>query len=257
MVTRSAKRNSVGYNGYPGTFRVFEEMMSRTERLLALIQKLRRHRRPVTGRELALEMSVSVRTVYRDLQTLIRQGAPIEGERGIGFILRPGFLLPPLMFRDEEIEALVLGVRWVAQQSDAALARAAQDALAKVTTVLPENLKERAEYAGLYPIPAEARVQDAVDPGALREAIRLERKMRILYRDEKGRESRRVVWPLALAFFERVRVLVAWCEMRSAFRHFRTDRIVAASITQEPLPRRRRMLLREWRSREGIPDGDI
>ncbi len=234
-----------------------KQSMSRAERLLGLIQALRRHRRPVTGRELAREMSVSLRTIYRDLQTLIHQGAPIEGERGIGFILRPGFLLPPLMFRDEEIEALILGSRWVAQQTDQALARAAQDAVAKILTVLPDNLKERAESAGLYPVPAAACALDAVEPGILREAIRLERRLKIVYRNEQGRESTRVVWPLALAFFERIRMLVAWCELREAFRHFRTDRIIYAAITQDRFPRRRRLLLKEWRSQEGVPDPDM
>jgi biotin operon repressor len=106
--------------------------MTRTERLLALIQLFRRYRRPATGRQLADAMGVSLRTVYRDIATLVKQGAPIEGEAGVGFILRPGFLLPPLMFRDEEIEALVLGSRWVAQLPDETLSRAAEDALAKI-----------------------------------------------------------------------------------------------------------------------------
>jgi predicted DNA-binding transcriptional regulator YafY len=231
--------------------------MSRTERLLNLIQTLRRHRRPVTGRELARELSVSLRTIYRDIQTLIRQGAPIDGERGIGFILRPGFLLPPLMFREEEIEALILGSRWVAQQPDTALARAAEDAVTKIVTVLPERLKERAESAGLYPVAASLPAPDAVDPGILREAIRLEHKLRIVYHDEQQRESTRVVWPLALAFFERTRMLVAWCEMRTDFRHFRTDRIVSATITAGRFPRSRRALLREWRNQENIPDRSL
>ena len=211
----------------------------------------------MTGRELAAEMSVSLRTIYRDLRTLVRQGAPIEGERGLGFILRPGFTLPPLMFRDEEIEALVLGARWVSQQSDDALAKAARDAVAKITAVLPENLKERAESAGLYPAQVAPGASDVVDAGILRQAVRLERKLRIVYRDEKGRSTSRVVWPLALAFFERVRMLVAWCEMRTAFRHFRTDRIVSATVTSDPIPRRRRLLLREWRFQEGIPEDDL
>jgi predicted DNA-binding transcriptional regulator YafY len=154
-------------------------------------------------------MSVSLRTIYRDIQTLINQGVRISGERGIGYVMRPGFLLPPLMFRDEEIEALTLGSRWVAQQADKALARAAQDAVAKIMTVLPENLKERVEYAGLFPVPTEDRALDAVEAKVLREAIRLERKLRIVYRDEQGRETTRVIWPVALAFFERIRMLVA------------------------------------------------
>jgi biotin operon repressor/uncharacterized glyoxalase superfamily protein PhnB len=111
--------------------------MTRTERLLALIQLLRRHRRPASGRVLADAMGVSLRTVYRDIATLVGQGAPIEGEAGVGFILRPGFLLPPLMFRDEEIEALVLGSRGVAQLPDQTLSQAAADALAKINSVLP------------------------------------------------------------------------------------------------------------------------
>ncbi|HUK88649.1 MAG TPA: YafY family protein, partial [Terriglobales bacterium] len=188
--------------------------MSRSERLLALIQVLRRHRRPVSGRRLAEELRVSLRTIYRDLATLAQQGAPIEGEAGIGFVLRPGFLLPPLMFRDEELEALVLGSRWVAEQSDAALATAAQDVVAKILAVLPEALKERVEYTALFPVPAEERAQDVVDGKLLREAMRRERKLRLVYRDGQGRKTRRVVWPLALAFYERVRVLVAWCETR-------------------------------------------
>ena len=231
--------------------------MSRTERLFELIQALRRRRRPVTGRELAAEMSVSLRTVYRDLRTLTAQGAPIEGERGMGFILRPGFMLPPLMFRDEEIEALVLGARWVSQQPDQALAKAAQDAVARISAVLPEKLKDRAESAGLYPAQAVPSAFDVVDAGILRQAIRLERKLSIVYRDDRGRRTKRTIWPLALAFFERVRVLVAWCEMRTDYRHFRTDRIVSAAITDELLPRRRRLLLREWHKKEGIPEDEI
>ena len=230
------------------------EKMTRTERLFALIQALRRHRRPVSGSKLAQEMSVSLRTMYRDIQTLIDQGAPIEGESGIGYVMRPGFLLPPLMFRDEEIEALVLGSRWVAQQTDEALARAAQDALVKITTVLPENLKERMENADLFPVPTAARALDTIQARVLREAIRLERKLWIAYRDEQGRETSRVIWPVALAFFEQSRMLVAWCELRAGFRHFRTDRILSATLCPESLPRRRRLLLREWRAQEGIPN---
>lgn len=170
--------------------------MSRTERLLALIQALRRHRHPVSGRKLAEEMSVSLRTMYRDIQALIDQGVRIHGERGIGYVMRPGFLLPPLMFRDEEIEALVLGSRWVAQQTDESLARAAQDALTKIMTVLPENLKERMENSDLFPVPTAARVRDTIQAKILREAIRLERKLQIVYRDEQGRETTRVIWPV-------------------------------------------------------------
>jgi predicted DNA-binding transcriptional regulator YafY len=226
--------------------------MTRTERLLSLIQLLRRHRRPVTGRTVADELGVSLRTVYRDIATLIAQGAPIEGEAGVGFLLRPGFLLPPLMFRDEEIEALVLGSRWVSQLPDATLSRAAQDALAKIHSVLPSALRERAEYSGLFPVPRAAVLHDTVDGAVLRRAIREERKLRLAYRDEAGLQTTRVVWPLAIGFYERLRVLVAWCELRTAFRHFRTDRIEQVVEIDQPLPRGRQALLEEWRLSDAV-----
>lgn len=228
--------------------------MTRTERLLALIQLLRRHRRAVTGQQVAREMGVSLRTVYRDIATLIAQGAPIDGAAGVGFILRPGFLLPPLMFRDEEIEALVLGSRWVSQLPDELLASAAKDALAKIHSVLPPALRERVEYSGLFPVPREAVLCDGVDGALLRRAIRDNRKVRLGYCDTTGLRTTRVVWPLAIGFHERLRMLVAWCELRAAFRHFRTDRIESAEILNQRLPRGRQDLLREWRRREAIPD---
>lgn len=200
---------------------------------------------------------MSLRTVYRDLQTLIGQGAPIQGERGIGFVLRPGFLMPPLMLRDEEIEALVLGCRWVARQPDEALARAARDAAAKIMTVLPEKLKISMERSDLFAVSMMAPIIDVIRPQILREAIRREQKLRIVYRDERGNETARTVWPLALAFLEKTRMLVAWCELRSGFRHFRTDRIVTAALDDAPLPRPRRSLLREWRAQTGIPEPDL
>src|ERR1700741_301077 len=129
--------------------------MARAERLLALIQVLRRHRYPVSGQAIADELGVSLRTVYRDIQTLVGQGAAIDGEAGIGFVLRPGFVLPPLMFTDEEIEALVLGLRFVAQRTDVPLERAAMDALAKIATVLPEDLRDKIEGIGLIAAPSE------------------------------------------------------------------------------------------------------
>ena len=157
--------------------------MSRSQRQFALLQALRRRRRPVPARELARELSVSLRTVYRDIETLRQQGAPIDGEAGVGVLMRPGFVLPPLMFEDEEIEALVLGARWVAQQPDAALARAAHDVVAKVSAVLPPRLRTRVEDACVFAVPRTPTALDAIDLGTLRSAIRTERKVRIVYRD--------------------------------------------------------------------------
>ena len=221
--------------------------MSRSERLLDLLQVLRRHRQPVSGRRLAEETGVSLRTLYRDIASLQAQGAHIEGEPGVGYVLRPGFMLPPMMFSEEEIEALVLGSRWVAKRTDRRLASAAADALAKIAAVLPPDLKEKLDASTLLVGPRPP-LAESVDLGLLRKAIRNERKLDMRYSDNDGRDSRRTVWPFALGFFEEARVLVAWCELRQDFRHFRTDRIAEVTVVDNRYPRRRQALLREWRT---------
>ncbi|POZ60093.1 helix-turn-helix transcriptional regulator [Chromobacterium alticapitis] len=225
--------------------------MARSERLLDLLQLLRRYRLPVTAQTLADELDVSVRTVYRDIASLQLQGADIAGEPGMGYLLRPGFMLPPLMFSEEEIEALVLGMRWVEKRADPRLADAAGNALAKVAAVLPDDLRRRLEDETLLVGPAESP-GIAVDMAALRDAIRQQRKLVLSYRDVNGGDSRRVVWPFALGFFEKVQVLAAWCELRQDFRHFRCDRILLCEGVDERYPRRRQALLKEWRQRLGI-----
>src|SRR5215510_10189308 len=168
--------------------------MARSQRLLELIQVLRRHRQPVSGQALADELGVSLRTVYRDVQTLVGQGATIDGEAGIGFILRPGFVLPPLMFSDEELEALVLGLRWVAQRTDASFEHAAMNALAKIAAVLPDDLRDNVEGIGLIAVPSrdgEARL----DLAPIRAAIRSEQMVMLDYADVNGQHTRRTVWP--------------------------------------------------------------
>lgn len=224
--------------------------MSRAARLFDLMQILRRHRSPVSGRELADRLGVSLRTLYRDIATLQAQGADIEGETGIGYLLRPGFLLPPLMFAEEEIEALVLGVRWVAERADPELGNAARNALAKIAAVLPAELRHELDSNALLVPPTDAP-EDTFLP-QLRRAIREERRLTIRYRDEQGRESQRTLWPFALGFFERVRVVVAWCELRKDFRHFRTDRILDCTVGTERYPQRRQALLKQWREAEGM-----
>lgn len=230
--------------------------MARSERLLALIQILRRHRRPVAGAALAAELAVSLRTVYRDIASLVATGAPIDGAAGVGFVLREGYTLPPLMFSEEEIEALVLGSRMVAQSADNALARAARDALAKITAVLPGERRDEVAGLGLISAPRNPAAPDGVELARLRAAIRAERKVWISYGDEAGTRTERRIWPIALTFYEKVRLLAAWCELRQGFRHFRADRIIALTETAERFPRRRRVLMREWRAREGLPELD-
>ncbi|RYF94471.1 MAG: YafY family transcriptional regulator [Caulobacteraceae bacterium] len=228
--------------------------MSRAQRLLDLIQLLRRHRRPVAGALLAEDLGVSLRTLYRDIETLKAQGAHIEGEAGVGFMLRSGFLLPPLMFSEEEIEALVLGSRWVSQRADGSLGLAAANVLAKVGAVLPPDLKAGIESSGLLIGPGEAIAAGGAELAAIRQAIRGERRMRIAYGDEAGRVTRRTVWPFVLAFYDRVRVVAAWCELRQGYRHFRADRITVLEVTAQRYPRRRAALLKEWRALRDIPE---
>jgi len=227
--------------------------MSRSERLFNLLQTLRGHRAPVSGKALAQELGVSVRTLYRDIATLQAQGADIEGEAGVGYVLRPGFILPPLMFSEDEIEALVLGSRWVASRGDDSLGLAARDVLAKISAVLPARLRDSLDAANLFAIPVRAVAETSVDLAAIRKAIRLERKLSIRYRDGSGADTGRLIWPFAVGFFDRVHVVVAWCELRRDYRHFRTDRIADLTVTETRYGRRRAAMLKEWRAIEGIP----
>ena len=224
--------------------------MSRAERLLDLLQTLRRHRLPVSGHRLASELGISLRTLYRDIATLQAQGAEIDGEPGMGYVLKPGFMLPPLMFSTEEIEALVLGTRWVAQRSDARLGLAARNALAKIGAVLPPEVRDELDAIPLLIGPSAVCVVDRVDLSQIRQAIRAEQKVDITYRDDKGADSVRTIWPFALGFFDSVRIVMAWCELRQDYRHFRTDRIAALSAGPR-YPRRRHALLKEWRAQSG------
>ena len=221
--------------------------MARSTRLLDLVQILRGHRYPVSGATLAAELKVSLRTLYRDIATLQAQGADIEGEPGLGYVLKPGFMLPPLMFTEDEIEALALGARWVASRGDGELGKAANQAIAKIAAVLPADLKAKLEDANLLVAPAWDAAIDNVDLSLLRQAIRNERIVEISYADVNGQETERAIWPFALGYFEKVRMVVSWCELRQGFRHFRTDRIRSAEITGKRYPRRRAALLKDWR----------
>jgi predicted DNA-binding transcriptional regulator YafY len=219
--------------------------MDRTERLFALMDGLRRHRRPVTAADLASDLAVSVRTIYRDIRTLIGLGAPIDGEAGLGYLLRPGFFLPPLMFDEDELEALVLGARWVERQPDEALAKAARNALAKIATAAPSDLRDVMAQSGLW-AHSWNRVAPKVSLPSVREAIRREQKLSIAYHDQAGAATDRVVWPIALAFYDNKHAIVAWCELRQDFRFFRADRIAELSATGERYPKRRAVLVRAF-----------
>lgn len=206
--------------------------MRRADRLFRLVGLLQR-RRTVTAAALAERLEVSERTVYRDVADLIGSGVPIQGEAGVGYRLERGFDLPPLMFTETEIEAIVLGSRMVMAFADSALAQAAEDVLAKVRRVLPDKLASSLDLTPLYGyhFRREKRVADYLTQA--REAMRLSRKVQLGYADGKKDESTRIVRPLALSFVGHAWMLTAWCEMRVAFRNFRLDRVASLKMLAE------------------------
>jgi predicted DNA-binding transcriptional regulator YafY len=220
--------------------------MRRAERLLRIIQILRRHRRPVRGQIMAEEVEVSLRTLYRDIADLITDGVPIRGEAGIGYVLGDGYDVPPLMFNADELEAIMLGLRWVARRGDSDLSRAAQDTSAKIGAVLPQALKPFLFDSGLMAPPVFFKTVDSVDVAALRQAVREQRKVELVYRDENGKDSERVIWPIGIAYFDAQRLVIAWCELRQDFRSFRTDRMIKTNVSKDKYSERRKALLKRW-----------
>lgn len=235
--------------------------MRRADRLLQLIQILRRHRRPVTGDVMAHELEVSLRTVYRDISTLITDGVPIRGEAGVGYVLGEGYDLPPLMFTTDELEAVMLGLRWVMRRGDVDLSRAAQDTVAKIGTVLPERLRPFLFDAALLVPPRYPHVPDKIDVALFRGAIREGKKVSLNYRAEEGAETSRVIWPIAVSYFDAQRIILGWCELRQGFRSFRTDRMLAMDVLKDKYPERRKVLLKRWqeevRKETGQPQLDV
>jgi predicted DNA-binding transcriptional regulator YafY len=228
----------------------YHRAMRRADRLLRLVQILRRARGPVTAARIADELEITVRTVYRDMASLIGNGVPVIGEAGVGYVLGEGFDLPPLMFNPDELEALMLGARLVEARGDPALSLAAADAVTKIAAVLPKSLRPVLLEAPLMSTRYREPLLDHIDAALIRTALREQRKLAIAYVDEKGETTERIVWPVVLGYLEDRRILVAWCELRSDYRHFRTDRIAAASILADRLPKHRDSLLKRWRELE-------
>ena len=226
--------------------------MSRSHRLFDLLQELRRRRGTVSGGALARELDVSLRTIRRDIATLQAMGADIDGEPGVGYILRPGFVLPPLSFTEEEIQALVVGAQWVSRQTDEALARAVQNALAKIHGVLSPDMRRALDDSALFVSRSQAAVS-GVDLARVRRALREQWKMRITYADEDDTPMDRTLWPIMLGFIENQRFIAGWCELTSDFRLFRTDRILKVDFLEERYARNRRQLVKEWRAPDEHP----
>lgn len=209
----------------------------------------------MTAAALAGELHVSERTLYRDIAELVAQGAPIYGEAGIGYVLRPGLFLPPLMLTEDETEAVVLGLRYADQLGDEVLGTAAKAALAKIASVLSPAAQEALRNPVALPGPTARGFPDnTVDLATLRAAIKSQTKLHITYDDVEGERTNRVVWPIALGFMTHARVVVAWCELRRDYRTFRTDRIAAADPVDQRYPGRRSALLKVWRTRANIDE---
>ncbi|MCU0827594.1 MAG: YafY family transcriptional regulator [Tabrizicola sp.] len=223
--------------------------MRRTDRLFELIQILRDGRLH-TARDMADQLEVSVRTLWRDMATLIASGLPVEGERGVGYILREPVTLPPLTLTPDEVQALTLGLQLVTRGADPSLSRAADSLTAKIAAVLPARAMDGAGTETWVFPGAEAMAAARHLPG-LRRAIRLRERLRLTYRDSEDSLSSRTVRPLVLEFWGRVWTLAAWCETRGDFRSFRVDRIETLAPTGETYPDELGRTLADWRRLNG------
>ena len=222
--------------------------MTRSERLLAIVQTLRGRHTPATAADLAGEFDVSERTIYRDIAVLVSRGALIEGAAGFGYILRPGTFLPPMTFAPDEADAIMLGLRFVMRRGDPALVDGARSAMAKIAEVMPDGAANQARLNGLVVGPAGSWHGEII--AAVRSAIRLGRKLTFAYTNAEGRLSARIVWPVALGFFDNVEMLAAWCEERGAFRHFRLDRMRDEIVTDQRIPLSINRLMARYREVE-------
>ena len=215
--------------------------MSRTDRLFEIIQILRSETKSITADEIATRLEVSVRTIYRDIQTLQSMRTPIEGEAGVGYLMRQGYDLPPLNFTVDEIEAIIVGLSLISRTGDAGLKKAAQRVSNKI-----DNLRHSVNSLQVcdWGIPAPT----TVDPEMLRLSIRSEQKLFIHYSDESANTSNRVILPIAIVYYVEAMVLVAWCELRSDFRHFRVDRIAVCEPRDEYFVRQGDKLRLQWQN---------
>jgi predicted DNA-binding transcriptional regulator YafY len=220
--------------------------MRRSDRLFDIIQRLRTAPGPVTAAALAADLEVTSRTVYRDIATLQARRVPIEGAAGVGYVLRRGFDLPPLMFTIDEVEAIAVGARLVRRLRDPKLQEAAEAVLAKVTVVLPDRMRSHLSATPIYVSPGITAEAQGTDLADMRAAIRDSRKLYIAYADEKGRRSNRTIWPIAMAYYVDVTLVGAWCELRADYRNFRVERIQSSRVLDEHFDQDNGRLFREW-----------
>jgi predicted DNA-binding transcriptional regulator YafY len=225
--------------------------MRRADRLFQIVNVLRRRRTATTATHLAERLGVSERTVYRDIRDLILAGTPIDGEAGVGYRIRPGYDLPPLMFDRDEIQALVLGARMVRQFGDPALARASDAILGKVAAIAPKDLAPLVAETLLF-VPSTIDAGRSADALALaREALIARRKLELSYATADGAATKRTVRPLGIFFWGRTWTLAAWCELRQDFRNFRLDRVAASTMLGETFEDEAGKALRDMLARYG------
>jgi predicted DNA-binding transcriptional regulator YafY len=205
--------------------------MRKASRLFEIIQILRLARKPVTAAEIAARLEVTVRSIYRDIGALQAMRVPVEGERGIGYILRPGFDLPPLMFSIEETEAVVLALALLERTGDDELRAAALRVGDKIAAAVPPPLRQTLSARALHAWGSVPRAPEGIDLATVRRAIRDEEMLEIDYRDEYARATERRIRPIALIYYSETANIVAWCDMRSAIRNFRADRVEACETT--------------------------
>lgn len=206
--------------------------MRKAERLFQLLTLLRSKRGVTTASELAAELQVSERTIYRDMQALSLSNMPIESEAGVGYRLRPGFDIPPLMFEEEELEALLLGINMVKSWADDALADAANQAMHKIQSALPESLHRKLQYTeNSLLVPDFHRQRVSQYSSQLRHAIKQKYQVCINYQTEAGKQSQREIWPLGLVYWGMSWTLIAWCQLRDDYRMFRLDRIQQCQLS--------------------------
>ena len=220
--------------------------MRRADRLFDIIQALRTAPHPVTAAALAEQLEVTVRTIYRDIAALQGSRVPIEGAPGLGYVLRRGYDLPPLMFTSAEADAIAIGVRLLRRLRDAKLQQAAESVLAKLAVVVPEPLQPHLVSAPIYVSDGDAPPVTGVDPAVLRDAIHQARKVAIAYVDEHGQPTHRTIRPIAMAYYVDVTLLGAWCELRNDLRNFRVDRISNAQLLDERFTAESANLLARW-----------
>ncbi len=221
--------------------------MRRGDRLFEIIEILRRARGPLSAEMIGAELAVTKRTVYRDMAALMAQGVPIQGEAGVGYVLDAGFHMPPLMLTSDEIEAAVLGTQWVKTRGEPELARAARALIAKIEAVAPSRFQTSFVDPAVSVAPVDPQ-EEALDAAAIRRAIRRRHKIRLTYRDSHGAATERVIWPILLGYRDAGRIVAAWCELRQAFRYFRTERIGRAEVLDDRIPRRMDLLKADWRA---------